>query len=186
SALAVMKKTAANGPKPTANPKKPNKGKRPCGFCNKDHWDNECRNYPTFKQRMEYLAKIKACLNCLKPGHTTENCNLRKRSCFHCKGPHNTALCCIKYGLQTNESKGQQSNAIVANSITQEINLDEKEVLLLCNEVTVSKPNMPETRKGYGILRHWCANVFHIKGLSRSIEARTNKGRNDNDRHIRK
>ncbi|VDM97194.1 unnamed protein product, partial [Onchocerca ochengi] len=145
SALAIKKKTEANSSKPTANPKKPNQSKRPCGFCNEDHWDNECRNYPTFKQRMEYLAKIKACLNCLKPGHTTENCNLRKRSCFHCKGPHNTALCCIKYGLQTSESKGQQSNAIVANPITQGINSDEKEVLLLCNEVTVSKPNKPET-----------------------------------------
>ncbi|VDM96169.1 unnamed protein product [Onchocerca ochengi] len=28
SALAITKKTAANGPKPTANPKKPKKGKR--------------------------------------------------------------------------------------------------------------------------------------------------------------
>ncbi|MCP9265665.1 Pao retrotransposon peptidase family protein [Dirofilaria immitis] len=78
--------------------------------------DNECSTYPTLKQRMEYLRKNNACLNCLRTGHATNNCNKKKRSCFHCKNHHNTALCYVKYGVQTAESK---NSANVINSIAQ-------------------------------------------------------------------
>ncbi|MCP9265022.1 hypothetical protein DINM_020200 [Dirofilaria immitis] len=89
------------GHESTTQPKKTARDKRRCAFCNKDHWDNECSTYPTLKQRMEYLRKNNACLNCLRTRHATNNCNKKKRSCFHCKNPHNTALCYVKYGSQS-------------------------------------------------------------------------------------
>ncbi|VDP15778.1 unnamed protein product [Onchocerca flexuosa] len=70
---------------------------------------------------------------------------MRKRSCFYCKGPNNTALCCITCGLQTIESKEQKSNVIISYLITRKRDSDDKEVPLLCNEGKVSKLNMPET-----------------------------------------
>ncbi|MCP9256850.1 Pao retrotransposon peptidase family protein [Dirofilaria immitis] len=58
STIKQFKSTKSSGHEPTTQPKKIAKDKRPCAFCNKDHWDNECSTYPTLKQRMEYLRKI--------------------------------------------------------------------------------------------------------------------------------
>ncbi|MCP9258052.1 Pao retrotransposon peptidase family protein [Dirofilaria immitis] len=73
------------------------KTKRPYTFCNKDHWDNECQLYSTVKQRTERLKELKICLNSFDNSHKTTDCKSRKRSCFYCKGPHNTALYEKKY-----------------------------------------------------------------------------------------
>ncbi|VDN59995.1 unnamed protein product [Dracunculus medinensis] len=128
----------------TTQPKKIARDKRPCAFCNKDHWDNECSTYPTLQQRMEYLRKNNACLNCFRTGHATNNCNKKKRSCFHCKNPHNTALCYMKYGMQTAESKNL---ANVINSIAQSIHQQGQEILLLCKEIEIVNPIMPENHE---------------------------------------
>ncbi|MCP9256847.1 hypothetical protein DINM_000074 [Dirofilaria immitis] len=77
STIKQFKSTKSSGHEPTTQPKKIAKDKRPCAFCNKDHWDNECSTYPTLKQRMEYLRKNNACLNCLRTRHATNNCNKR-------------------------------------------------------------------------------------------------------------
>ncbi|VDP16554.1 unnamed protein product [Onchocerca flexuosa] len=66
---------------------------------------------------------------------------------LHWKSPHNMVLCCIKYGLLTVEQKEQQLNVIITNPMTQERDSDDKEVLLLYNEVKVSKPNMQKQPK---------------------------------------
>ncbi|MCP9266373.1 Homocysteine S-methyltransferase 1 [Dirofilaria immitis] len=116
STIKQFKSTKSSGHESTTQPKKIARDKRPCAFCNKDHWDNECSTYPKLKQRMEYLRKNNACLNCLRTGHATNNCNKKKRSCFHCKNPHNTALCYVKYGMQTAESRNSPN---VINSIAQ-------------------------------------------------------------------
>ncbi|MCP9262733.1 Pao retrotransposon peptidase family protein [Dirofilaria immitis] len=108
-----------------SQPKKIARDKRPCAFCNKDHWDNECSTYPTLKQPMEYLRKNNACLNCLRMGHATNNCNKKKRSCFHCKNPHNTALFYVKYGMQTAESRNSPN---VINSIAQSTHQQGQEI----------------------------------------------------------
>ncbi|VDO11137.1 unnamed protein product, partial [Brugia timori] len=39
---------------------------RPCAFCNRNHWDNECQTYPNLERRMQRL-KENACLSCLQP-----------------------------------------------------------------------------------------------------------------------
>ncbi|MCP9260713.1 Pao retrotransposon peptidase family protein [Dirofilaria immitis] len=118
--------------------------KLPIWILHKDHWDNECSTYPTLKQRMEYLRKNNACLNCLRTGHATNNCSKKKRSCFHCKNPHNTALCYVKYGMQTAESR---NSAKVINSIAQSTHQRGQEILLLCKEIEIIKPIMPENHE---------------------------------------
>lgn len=55
------------------------KTKRPCTFCNKDHWDNECQVYSTVKQRTKRLKELKARLNCFDNSHKTTDCKSRKR-----------------------------------------------------------------------------------------------------------
>uniref|UniRef100_A0A1I7VZY4 DUF1758 domain-containing protein n=1 Tax=Loa loa TaxID=7209 RepID=A0A1I7VZY4_LOALO len=54
-----------------SNKMKFNKEKRPCIFCNKNHWDNECPNCLTVKQRFERLKDLKACTNCFRTMHAT-------------------------------------------------------------------------------------------------------------------
>ncbi|VDN50363.1 unnamed protein product [Dracunculus medinensis] len=51
------------------NTKKVNKTQRPCIFCNKNHWDNECQTYSSLEQKMQQLKENNACLNCLQPGY---------------------------------------------------------------------------------------------------------------------
>ncbi|MCP9260715.1 putative Reverse transcriptase [Dirofilaria immitis] len=66
--------------------------KRPCVFCNQNHWDSECDVYPTTDGRRSRLKLLKKCLICFKDSHFSERCKLRKR-CFYCKAFHNSALC---------------------------------------------------------------------------------------------
>ncbi|VDN58767.1 unnamed protein product [Dracunculus medinensis] len=116
------------------------KTKRPCTFCNKDHWDNECQVYSTVKQRTKRLKELKACLNCFDNSHKAKDCKSRKRSCFYRKGPHNTALCEEKYQGH-NESNKEEAKSVNVN-ITNKNQTDqrEKEVLLLCRKVNVINP----------------------------------------------
>ncbi|VDN51378.1 unnamed protein product [Dracunculus medinensis] len=108
------------------------KTKRPRTFCNKDHWDNECQVYSTVKQRTKRLKELKE----FELHKTTD----RKRSCFYCKGPHNTALCEEKYQGH-DESKKEEAKSVNVN-ITNKNQTDqrEKEVLLLCRKVNVINP----------------------------------------------
>ncbi|MCP9260248.1 Integrase core domain containing protein [Dirofilaria immitis] len=84
------------------------KTKRPCTFCNKDHWDNECQ-------------ELKVCFNCFDNSHKTTDCKGRKRSCFYCKGPHNTALCEKKYRGHDEPNKEEAKKVSVINPVNQEI-----------------------------------------------------------------
>ncbi|MCP9259938.1 Integrase core domain containing protein [Dirofilaria immitis] len=97
------------------------KTKRPCTFCNKDHWDNECQVYSTVKQRTERLKELKICLNSFDNSHKTTDCKSRKRSCFYCKGPRNTALYEKKYRGHDETNKEEAKKVNVINPVNQEI-----------------------------------------------------------------
>uniref|UniRef100_A0A1I7VAC2 DUF1758 domain-containing protein n=1 Tax=Loa loa TaxID=7209 RepID=A0A1I7VAC2_LOALO len=131
-----------------SNKTKFNKEKRPCIFCNKNHWDNECPNCLTVKQRFERLKELKACTNCFRTMHATSDCKQRKRTCFHCKGQHNTALCYKKYGSLNNGSNNEETNStIIINSLNQPINYQGKKVLLICKEIEAVNPTQLEIQE---------------------------------------
>uniref|UniRef100_A0A1I7VL35 DUF1758 domain-containing protein n=1 Tax=Loa loa TaxID=7209 RepID=A0A1I7VL35_LOALO len=131
-----------------SNKTKFNKEKRPCIFCNKNHWDNECPNCLTVKQRFERLKELKACSNCFRTMHATSDCKQRKRTCFHCKGQHNTALCYKKYGSLNNGSNNEETNStIIINSLNQPINYQGKKVLLICKEIEAVNPTQLEIQE---------------------------------------
>ncbi|VIO93638.1 Uncharacterized protein BM_BM17495 [Brugia malayi] len=46
-----------------------NKKRRPCIFCNNNHWDSKCHIYSTVEQRIDRLKEINVCSNCFKSGH---------------------------------------------------------------------------------------------------------------------
>ncbi|VDM94942.1 unnamed protein product [Onchocerca ochengi] len=125
--------------------KKSEKTRRPCSFCEQDHWDNECHVYPTLKQRMERLRENNACLNCLQLGHKESNCSKRKYSCFHCKGSHNTALCPMKYkeSAQRDKPTKEKMSIKIINPILNKKNPEQRDVLLLCKEVETINLDTP-------------------------------------------
>ena len=70
------------------------KGKKQirCYFCDKNHYTNECKEVTDVKQRRAILLAAKRCFNCLRVGHFSKDCNVKKK-CFNCNGFHNSALC---------------------------------------------------------------------------------------------
>uniref|UniRef100_A0AAF5Q6X3 DUF1758 domain-containing protein n=1 Tax=Wuchereria bancrofti TaxID=6293 RepID=A0AAF5Q6X3_WUCBA len=125
-----------------------NKERRPCIFCNKNHWDNECPNCLTAKQRFERLKELKACTNCFRTKHATSDCKQKRRICFHCKGQHNTALCYKKYcSLNNGSSKEETNSTIITNLLNQPINHQGKKVLLICKEIEAVNPSKLDIRE---------------------------------------
>ena len=64
-----------SGPKAKYRPYEKSKVFRSCRFCNGNHWNEECTRYPAIEDRKQ---KIRGCFNCLKEGHRTNECTLRK------------------------------------------------------------------------------------------------------------
>uniref|UniRef100_A0AAF5Q7D3 DUF5641 domain-containing protein n=1 Tax=Wuchereria bancrofti TaxID=6293 RepID=A0AAF5Q7D3_WUCBA len=149
------------------------KTQRPCVFCNKNHWDNECQTYPSLETRMQRLKENNACLNCLQPGHTTINCKTRKRVCFYCKGHHNTALCYTKYnnpvqsvGLIEDTKTVKVINPLIKHSIRN------NRVLLFSKEVEVINLDMPEVSNKIVVLFD-SADIIPI--VATAVDYLTNK-----------
>uniref|UniRef100_A0AAF5Q772 DUF1758 domain-containing protein n=1 Tax=Wuchereria bancrofti TaxID=6293 RepID=A0AAF5Q772_WUCBA len=125
-----------------------NKERRPCIFCNKNHWDNECPNCLTAKQQFERLKELKACTNRFGTKHATSDCKHRRRICFHCKGQHNTAVCYKKYcSLNNGSSKEETNSTIITNLLNQPINHQGKKVLLICKEIEAVNPSKVDIRE---------------------------------------
>ncbi|MCP9259739.1 putative Reverse transcriptase [Dirofilaria immitis] len=132
--------------------------KRPCVFCNQNHWDSECDVYPTADGRRSRLKLLKKCLICFKDSHFSERCKLRKR-CFYCKAFHNSALCRNRKTTSSNnlvnsDVKNVHENlrtlpktdcpAFLSNSSnTAQANVANG-TLLLCKEIKVFNPTQPQ------------------------------------------
>uniref|UniRef100_A0AAF5Q714 CCHC-type domain-containing protein n=1 Tax=Wuchereria bancrofti TaxID=6293 RepID=A0AAF5Q714_WUCBA len=113
-----------------------NKKKRPCIFCNKNHWDSKCHIYSTVEQRIDRLKEINVCSNCFKIGHSKSDCR-KTANCFYCKKSHNSALCTLRL----------MRKIVIKNSntsVNSNTKIEEKRVLLRCKEVTVFNPDKPE------------------------------------------
>uniref|UniRef100_A0AAF5Q7Q7 Reverse transcriptase domain-containing protein n=1 Tax=Wuchereria bancrofti TaxID=6293 RepID=A0AAF5Q7Q7_WUCBA len=115
-----------------------NKKRRPCIFCNNNHWDSKCLIYSTVEQRIDRLKEINVCSNCFKSGHNELNCT-KRASCFYCKKSHNSALCTTK---TCDAGKVVAKNAKISVNSTKKV--EKKRVLLLCREINVFNPDKPE------------------------------------------
>uniref|UniRef100_A0A1I7VP88 DUF1758 domain-containing protein n=1 Tax=Loa loa TaxID=7209 RepID=A0A1I7VP88_LOALO len=135
--------------------------RRPCIFCNRDHWDSECDVYPTANGRRNRLKLLKKCLICFKDSHNGERCKIKKQ-CFYCKALHNSALCDSRSTASSNslvhsEVKDYHENlqippkmdysASLYNSTNTTRTNTTKETLLLCKEVKVFNPTQPQRQK---------------------------------------
>ena len=94
-----------------------------CYFCDKNHYSNECKEVTDVKQRRAILLAAKRCFNCLRVGHFSKDCHV-KRKCFNCTGFHNSALC------NKDEQKPRPSSSITTS------NVHEKTEVLLQTETT--------------------------------------------------
>jgi len=67
---------------------------RPCIFCEGNHWNDDCKEYPDRNSRVGKLISLKRCFICLSPDHMSNQCT-STRPCFHCRaiGQHHTSLC---------------------------------------------------------------------------------------------
>ena len=64
-----------------------------CTLCSEKHYCYHCDKFKAFspKQRQEHVARNSLCQNCLKPGHTSEQCRSLYK-CAVCKLKHNSLL----------------------------------------------------------------------------------------------
>uniref|UniRef100_A0A1I7VTU1 DUF1758 domain-containing protein n=1 Tax=Loa loa TaxID=7209 RepID=A0A1I7VTU1_LOALO len=95
-----------------------NKKRRPCIFCNNNHWDSNCHIYPTVEQRIDR----------------------RKLSFALIVSSLDIANSTAKKGVNKGKIVVKNAN-ISVNSTTKG---EEKRVLLLCKEITVFNPDKPE------------------------------------------
>lgn len=82
-----------------------------CTFCSGGHYPDQCTS--TLQERK---AKLKdRCFRCFQGGHRAKFCK-NKRTCFHCRGYHNRALC--KKYIEKQTGKDRKGNHRMENEIT--------------------------------------------------------------------
>uniref|UniRef100_A0AAF5Q6I1 DUF1758 domain-containing protein n=1 Tax=Wuchereria bancrofti TaxID=6293 RepID=A0AAF5Q6I1_WUCBA len=154
SALSTIRSTS----QPKVSQPTKNK-KRPCIFCNRDHWDSDCDDYPTAKTRLYRLKRLKKCPICFRDNHKGEACKVKKQ-CFYCKGSHNSALCEQRNIISSenmarweNKTPGNSkhptkhdSPTLLSNSICTTQMEKPGETLLLCRGINVFNPKQPQRK----------------------------------------
>ena len=114
-----------------------------CAFCEKQHYSDSCQTVKTPEERQQLLIKKRLCYNCLRPGHMKSKCRAMIKSCWHCKGSHNTAMCKDKKQATQNlsTSVGAEEIEVVTSNTA---NIQEKDAAcLMIKEVRLSNPLDP-------------------------------------------
>ena len=70
--------------------------KRPCVFCQEEHYDDKCSKYPDARSRRQRLQSLGNCYSCLEPGHERWKCP-NPPVCYHCERAHHSSLCSEKF-----------------------------------------------------------------------------------------
>uniref|UniRef100_A8PH52 DUF1758 domain-containing protein n=1 Tax=Brugia malayi TaxID=6279 RepID=A8PH52_BRUMA len=158
--------------------------RRPCVFCNQDHWDSDCVNYTTLNARLSRLKVLKKCTICLRDSHKGQNCNVKKQ-CFYCKSSHNSALCNKRNSLSLNNTMSQRNeeherigpskrkdcSTSLYNSTLTTRSKQTKETLLLCKEIKVFNPSQPQLQQNTLALFDIGSQLSFIsKKLSRQLK----------------
>ena len=94
---------------------------RHCTLCDKNnHYNDECKRYPTASSRFQRLKEITNnhfCNKCLFSDHRISNCQKQSR-CFYCKGNHHRALCFQKFpDTNSNANIASEFSTITLQSV---------------------------------------------------------------------
>ena len=63
-----------------------------CAYCTDNHYSNECERVVSIDKRKDIVKRDHLCFNCLRPNHTSKDCQAKGR-CRLCKLKHHTSLC---------------------------------------------------------------------------------------------
>jgi hypothetical protein len=70
--------------------------RKPCRFCEAQHWSKECIAYPDWRKRAERARQLGVCFRCLSKHHRAPDCP-KPKPCFYCQGIHHQAFCSKEY-----------------------------------------------------------------------------------------
>lgn len=116
-----------------------------CIYCNRKHWSDECREFPTVTARKE---KIKGdCFICLKPGHHQRDCKTNKM-CVHCqqKNRHHRSLGINKFPEKPKETVNTVTEPI-STTITAENTLLASDEQVPMQTATAEVEDLQKSRK---------------------------------------
>ncbi len=126
-----------------------------CSFCNKSHFSDKCRKYPTVSARKERAIEVKCCMKCLRHDHNTGNCTWNI-TCFHCKQKHPSAFC-------------EKSTRTISN-LTCTANVGDKQVLLQSAYVEVSNPEYTSFNEAHIILDSASQKSYITESLATKLQ----------------
>ena len=100
-----------------------------CAYCKDNHYSNECERVISIDKRKDIVKRDRLCFNCLRPNHTSKDCQAKGR-CRLCKLKHHTSLC-QRTPSQTvgKPDAGMSTNSSVTVTTTR-INKSETPILL--------------------------------------------------------
>ena len=113
---------------------------RMCVYCGKQHWSDECNEYPNLQSRKSKAKGL--CFICLRKRHLLRECN-STRACVCCKkkGNHHGSLCPSQFSMQQKEL----SNASLQ---TKETNLVATEERVIMQTTTIDLKNGKDEENG--------------------------------------
>ena len=114
--------------------------KRSCYYCGKNHWSDECKQYPDIKSRKKKANGC--CFICLKKGHLLKECTSTRPSAY-CKksGNHHRSL----YPKQFNQST-ELSNATIEETEEPKLVAISEQVIMQTAQVDLVNPTNLESK----------------------------------------
>ena len=119
-----------------------------CVFCRGSHFSDKCSVISDCEARKKFLTENKKCFLCLGSGHLSWN-SVKNKTCYYCKGMHNSAICYNKNKSTKTEEKekNETETQIDKNETAANCASSISSILLQTAEIIVENPlNKKEVR----------------------------------------
>ena len=138
-----------------------------CVYCGKQHWSDECNEYPNLPSRK---SKAKGfCFICLTKGHLLRECN-SARACVYCKqkGNHHRSLCPSQFSMQQKEL----SNISLEKKETKAVTTEERVIM---QTATMDLENLNDEENGikqsvWVLLDSWSKRTYISKDITDKLK----------------